>query len=185
MFNLTTRSESRLLLQSAHPLSPEDPGWCLAHLICAGDLVALAVGRQASDLSVCPQRTCAEQLTGFSGRALPRWACGAAGTDLLVLAAGAAALLAPPWDAEHCMHWPVTVGGQRDIKAPWDPCRLVSPQICRSLGCWGEAGAGQGSSRRGGHHPKLQEPSEMRWSRQRVRFSPAAESMQQCVGLGQ
>lgn len=137
MFNLTTRSESRLFLQSAHPLSPEDPGRCLTHLICAGDLVALAVRRQANDLSVCLQRTCAEQLTGVSGHALLRWACGAAGMDLLVLAAGAAALLAPPWDAEHCMHWPVTVGGQRDIKAPWDLCRLVSPQICRSLGCWG------------------------------------------------
>ena len=59
-----------------------------------------------------------EQLTRFAGRTLLRWVCGAAGMYLLVLAAGEAALVAPPWDAEHCTRWPVMVGGRWDIKAP-------------------------------------------------------------------
>ena len=85
-----------------------------------------------------------EQLTRFAGRALPWWVCGAAGMDLLVLAA----LVAPPWDAEHRTPWPASEGGWWDIKAPRGLCRSVSPQACRPLGCWGSPV--QGSAAAGG-----------------------------------
>lgn len=151
MFNLTTCSKTRLPPQNVHPLCPEDPGRCLAHLICAGDLIAPS--EKASERLERLQRTFTEQMVRSSSRGLLAGLCcdGRAGMDPPVLAAGEAAPVPPPWDAEHCTHWPVMVGGWWDIKAPRDLCRPWSPQICRSLGCWGEAGAGQRSSRCGGH----------------------------------
>lgn len=86
---------------------------------------------EANDLSICLQRTFAEQVVQSSLQGLLAGLCGAgcAGMDLLALAA----LVTPLRDVEHRTPWPVMEGGWWDIKVPRDLCGPVSPQICRSL----------------------------------------------------